>query len=145
MVIFVDTNVFIRAIVAPNTPDYERFAQQARDLFRHAMDGQIELITSEAHVSEAAHVLTSKRYYALAVEQAAAFLSTIIREADIKLANRSIVLEALELWARRPSIGFYDAIAAVHGRAADTMLATFDYGLRRIPGVNVWSFSDSVD
>jgi predicted nucleic acid-binding protein len=137
VVIFVDTNVFVRAIVEPTTPDYILMSNQARELFRRAANGEVELITSEAHIAETIFILSAKGRYGVPADRCAGIMSVLLSETRIKFSNKHIVLEALDVWAKRPSIGFHDAVAVVHSRQPDVQLATFDYALRRMAGVNV--------
>lgn len=139
MVIFVDTNVFVRALIQPSTSEYARMTEQARELFQRAASGEIELTTSEAHIAETIFILTSKRHYGVDADRCAGMLAVLLGDRSMKFANKKIVLEALELWAKRPSLGFHDAVAVVHSRQPDVQLATFDYALRGIDGVNAWS------
>jgi predicted nucleic acid-binding protein len=140
--IFVDTNVLVRYLVAPETDDYRRMSQQAADLFDRAGAGEIELFLSDAVVAELAHVLTSK--LRAPVDGVATRLAALLRTPNLIMANREITLEALEIWRQRPSLGFVDSLGAAYGRQPGVQLATFDKGIPKIFGVVAWEF-DGVD
>lgn len=120
-------------------------SKAALDLFRLAEAGEIELSTSDAHVAEAAFVLSTKGRYKIDAERCAGLLSALLRVRAMKFPGKLAVLEALQVWAERPSLGFPDALAVVYGRESGTQLATFDYALRRMEGVHAWTPNDSGD
>lgn len=77
--IFPDTNVFVRYLVQPATPELRAMAEAAKALFTAAERGDEEITTTEVVLHEAAYVLASKAHYGLPVVDVTAALATILR------------------------------------------------------------------
>lgn len=136
--IFVDANFFLRALTDSDLPVNQTRSTVARDLFRSAERGDVELLTSEAVVAEVAFVLTSKKQYALPPLEASSRIETLLRLRNLRMHDKQAVLDALDLWAKHPSIGYVDALAASYGQQPGVELATFDAHFNRIASVNRW-------
>lgn len=141
--IFIDTNVIVRYFMDSDFDDYRRMNRQATALFDRAAGGEVELFISDAVVAEIAHVLTSK--LRVPVEDVAIRLAALLRMPNLVMTNREIVIEALEIWRQRPSLGFVDALGAAYGRQPGNQLATFDKGIPKIFGVDAWDFGPVID
>ena len=61
--IFLDTNLLIRAITRSDNPAVAAQERIAGELIRRANLGEYELTTSEAVLAEVAFILTAKRHY----------------------------------------------------------------------------------
>lgn len=134
--IFVDTNLFVRAIIRSDDPGVTVHERVARDLFHRADRGELELISSEAVIAEVAHVLTAKRQYAMPVTEAVSRLIPLVRSRGLTLDRPSVVHDALLIWREFPALGFVDALGAAYGKQPRVQLATFDADLDRVPGVS---------
>lgn len=136
--IFVDANVFLRALTQSSLPAAQRMDQIARDLFRRVQQGELEITTSEAIIAEVAFVLTAKAHYHLPARDAAELLLTVVQLRGLRLREKHVVVLALDLWAEYPKLGFVDAIAAAHAQLAGIDLATFDSDFDGLPGITRW-------
>ena len=137
--IFLDANFFLRALTDSDLPADQTRSSIARNLFRRAERGEVELTTSEAVIAEVAYVLTSKNQYALTPAEASSRIETLLRLRNLKLHDKRVVLEALELWPHYPKIGFVDVLAASYGQRPEIEVATFDAHFDRIPTVHRWT------
>lgn len=142
--IFLDANIFLRALTQSPDPAIQRMNRIAGDLFRKAERGDVDVTTSEAVIAEVAYVLTSKAHYRLAVEDAAGRLAAMLRPPGVKIREKRVVLHALDLWTDNPALGFVDALTAIHARQPDVELATFDTDFNTIPGITRWLPDDDI-
>ncbi len=118
--IFVDTNVFLRFFVK----DVESFYEKAKGLFERAEGGLVRLETTDLVIAEIVWVLES--YYGFSKNEIKEIVETILETKNIKVANHSIVKEAVELYSLG-KIDFIDAynIAYIRAKRFKTV-ATFD-------------------
>lgn len=136
--IYVDANVFLRALTRSPEPRVQRMNDIAGNLLRAAERGEVELTTSDAVIAAVAFILTAKAHYHLPVSDAAARLATLVRLQGVNLPNKESILAALELWAERPKLGFVDALVASQSKHQGSELATFDAAIASLPDVVVW-------
>jgi predicted nucleic acid-binding protein len=136
--IFLDANFFLRALTRSNDPGVMRLNEIAGDLFRQAERGEIELTTCDAVVAEVAFILTSKAHYQLSAADAAGRIATLLRLRGVKLRDKRIVQEALDLWTEHPSLGFVDALVASYALRFGAELATFDRHFDRLSEIPRW-------
>jgi predicted nucleic acid-binding protein len=136
--IFLDANIFLRALTQSTDPGIQRMNEQASDLFRRAERGEIEVTTSDAVIAEVAFILTSKAHYQLAVGDAAGRMTTLLRVRGFKLRDKRIILRALDLWTAQPRVGFVDALTASYALQTGMELATFDTDFDQIPNITRW-------
>lgn len=134
--IFVDTNLFVRAITRSGNPVVEAQERIAAEFFRRADLGEYELTTSEAVLAEVAFILTAKRHYAMSVEDAVARMLPHVRSRGLTLDRPPVVHDAMLIWRELPRLGFVDALGAAYAKQPRVELATFDADLDRVPGVN---------
>jgi len=137
--IFLDANFLLRYLAVSDLPADRARNQIASDLFERADRGGVEITTSEAVLAEVAFVLTSKNHYRLDVADAAGRIEVVVRLRGMRLPDRGIVLDALNIWMNHPRIGFVDALAASYGQQPGVELATFDAHFNRIASVNRWN------
>ena len=95
--LFLDANVFLRALTQSDAPDVARMNQIAADIFRQADQGEVELTTCDAVIAEVAFVLTSKAHYRLEASDAAGRIATLLHVRGMTLPNRRVILHALHL------------------------------------------------
>ena len=136
--IFLEANIFLRALIHSTDPAIQRMNQHAGDLLRQAERGDVDVTTSDAVIAEVALILTSKSHYQLPVGDAASRLATILRLRGVKLRDKRVILRALDLWASHPKLGFVDALTASCAQQPDTQLATFDSDFDDLPDIVRW-------
>jgi predicted nucleic acid-binding protein len=141
--IFVDANVFLRALAHPRDQGSEGRADIAQELFRLAGLGELEITTSDAILAEVAFVLTARAHYQLPDAEAAALINTIVQLRGFRHQDKPTIERALEMWARIPRLGFADALAAAYAQAPGMRLATFDSDFDGIPGIDRWQPGES--
>lgn len=142
--IFLDANMFLRALTQSPDPAIQRMNRIAGDLFRQAERGDVDVTTSDAVIAQVAFILTSKAHYQLAAGDAAGRLAALLRLRGVRIREKRIMLAALDLWADDPGLGFVDALTAAHARHADVELATFDTDFDTISGITRWRPGDDV-
>lgn len=136
--IFLDANMFLRALIHSSDPTGQRMHRIASELFRQAERGAVEVTTSDAVIAEVAFLLTSKAHYGLAPDDAAGRISVMVRLHGVKLRDKRIMLGALDVLARNPRLGFIDALAVAHAHQPGIELATFDSDVDQLPGIRRW-------
>ncbi len=124
--IYVDTNVFIRYL----TDDVPEQAEQSKNLFEQAEEGRYELFICDLVAAEIIYVLES--VYKISKKDTAEKLLAIIKLTNVVLENKSIVLEALELYEEK-SLDFTDAYLACHTRKSrHRKVFSFDKDFKKI-------------
>ena len=131
--IFVDTNVILRYL----TKDDEAKAEACYRLFKRVESGEEELFTCEAIVSEVVYVLSSHRApYRLSGEEIRDRLVPILTLRGLRLPQKRVYLEALDLYASSPFLDFEDALAAAHMRRNGVAeIMSYDRDFDRVPGL----------
>ena len=133
---FLDTNVILRYL----TRDDEAKAEACYQLFQRVGRGEDELFTCEAIVTEVVYVLSSRRApYRLNHEEIRARLLPILTLPGLKLPQKRVYINALDLYASSPHLDFEDALAVAHmEQQGITEIVSYDQdfdlvsGLRRI-------------
>jgi predicted nucleic acid-binding protein len=143
--ILLDTNYFIRFLVAPATPELRRMAEAAQSLLSAAERGEVEITTTEVVLHEVAFVLASKRHYALPAGEIAGKMAAILRLPAFRLprGEKRRYLDALDLWSRHPALGFADALVATTAISREAESATFDRHFNRFAGLKRWQPPES--
>jgi predicted nucleic acid-binding protein len=142
--IFLDANIFLRALIQSSDPVIRQMHELAAALLRQAERGEVEVTTSDAVIAEVAFILTSKTHYQLPVGDAAARIATLLRLRGMKLRDKRVVLRALDLWAAYPRLGFVDALTASYAQQPGVVLATFDSDFDQIPEITRWQPEDDI-
>jgi len=106
---FVDTNVFLRYL----TNDDPIKAKKCLELFQKAKTNKVVLTTSEAVIAEVVYVLVSKRVYNLSHSDVVTRLRPLLILPGLKLAARTTLLRALEIFANY-TVDFEDALSHAH-------------------------------
>jgi predicted nucleic acid-binding protein len=131
-----DTNIFLRFLVAPTTPADQIKLQACATLFQRVQRDQEQVITTEAVIAEVIYVLISPRQYGLSHVDAAARLRPLLTLRGLKIAYKRVYLRALDLFASRPFLDFEDAITVAQmERQRLTELYSYDRDLDRLPGI----------
>ena len=130
---FLDTNIILRYL----TRDDEAKAQACYHLFQRVKEGEEEVCTCEAIITEVVYVLSSSRApYRLNHEEIKARLVPIVTLRGLKLPNKRVYLQALDLYASFPFLDFEDALAVAHmERQGVKELLSYDRDFDRIPGI----------
>ncbi len=136
--IFLDANIFLRALTRSSDPAVQEMNAQAGELLRRAERGEVDLTTSDAVIAEVAFILTAKAHYQLPVADAAGLLAALLRLRGMKLRDKRVLLRSLELWTAQPSLGFVDALTASYAQQPGIELATFDTDFDQIPDITRW-------
>lgn len=130
--IALDTNVLVRLLVGDDAAQSAR----ARELFDSNAGNDAALFVSDVVLAELAWVLRSR--YALPAEPIAAAVRALLGNATLGWQSRDAVVQALQLYEQGGERDLADCLvvtlAAAHGCEAT---ATFDRGMRALPGVRV--------
>jgi predicted nucleic acid-binding protein len=140
-VIFVDANVFIRHLVSPETSQDMVMAIQARSLFRRVAHGTIEVMTSEATVTEIVFILSAKSHYNVPRNTVVTDLKTLLRPRSFRLTNKAVCLYAFDIWENNVRLSYPDSLAAAYSSRFNYELATFDERLGRLSDIVRYDFS----
>lgn len=135
MIVFLDANFIIRALLDPPTDTDRTMAEQANALLRAAADAKRTVTTSEAVVAEVAHVLSSPDIYRLSPGDVATALKPVLALPGLLLTSKHLCVRALDIWSSRPRMGFVDALTAAYAEQGDVELATFDRDFDSMPGI----------
>jgi len=128
---FVDTDVIIRLL----TGDDPVKQAAAAKLFEKVESGSTNLSAPVTVIADAVYVLSSRRLYNLPLLEVRELLVALLRMPRFRVANKSTVLEALDLYAVT-NLDFGDAfIAASMREAGSEELYSFDRDFDRVPGV----------
>jgi predicted nucleic acid-binding protein len=141
-VIFLDANIFLRALVDPSGLDSRRLNEIASGLLRQVGRGDVEVTTSDAVLAEVAFILTARAHYQLPASVAAGLISAIVQLRGFRHSEKRAILRALEIWASNPRLGFVDALTLAYVQTPGMQLATFDSDFDNLPGINRWQSHD---
>ena len=129
---FVDTNIFIRFLVA----DDEKKGEACFRLFQRVQRGEESVTTTEAIIAEVVYVLSSAALYGLSHEEVAARLTPILSLRSLRLRHKRTYLRALDLYATHRFLDFEDALTAAHmERERISEIITYDKDFDRLPGI----------
>ncbi len=108
---FLDANVILRYL----TRDDEAKARACYQLLHRLHRGEKEVATCEAIVAEIIYVLSSPRLpYRLSHEQIRARLVPVLTLRGLRLPQKRVCLEALDIYGSSPTLDFEDALATAH-------------------------------
>ncbi len=130
---FLDTNVILRYL----TRDDEVKAEACYQLLDRASRGEEILITCEAIVAEVVYVLSSRRAgYHLNRHEIAARLFPILSLRGLRLPQKHIYINALNIYASSPALDFEDALAIAHMQHQRiTQIISYDKDFDQIPDI----------
>ncbi len=110
---FLDTNVILRYL----TRDDEVKAEACYKLFQRVNNGEENLVTCEAIIAEVVYVLRSSRAgYGLNRDEIRARLIPILSLRGLRLPQKQLYFDALNIYASSTSFDFEDAVAVAHMR-----------------------------
>lgn len=130
---FLDANVILRYL----TRDDEAKAQACYALFQRVKQGEEDLFTCEAIVTEVVYVLSSPRApYRLSHEEVRGRLLPILTLRGLRLPQKRIYLRALDLYASSSFLDFEDSLAIAHmERRGVRELLSYDRDFDRVQGI----------
>ena len=130
---FLDTNVILRYL----TRDDEAKAEACYRLFQSVKNGEEELFTCEAIVTEVVYVLSSPPAgYRLSHDDIRARLVPILSLRGLRLLHKRVYVRALDIYASSPSLDFEDALAVAHmERQGITEIVSYDRDFDRVAQV----------
>jgi predicted nucleic acid-binding protein len=131
-----DANIFLRALVAPQTAADEVRARAAASLFERLGTGEEEATTIEAIITEVCYVLRARAHYGLTPDEVAARMQPLLLLRGLKLPHKRTYLRALDIWTAFPALDFEDALLVAHGKrlGIDTV-TSYDTDFDTIPDV----------
>ena len=121
---FLDTNVFLRYL----TRDDEAKAEACYRLFQRANQGEEDLFTCEAIITEVVYVLSSNRApYRLSHDEIRSRLMPLLTLRGLRIPQKRVYTRALDIYASLPSLDFEDALAVAHmERLGATEIVSYD-------------------
>lgn len=118
---FVDTNIFIRFIVA----DDLHKAQKCLNLLEQAEKGKLSLYTTESVIAETVYILSSKKLYALSSSLICEKLSSLLKIRNLHVPQKSVVIHALQIYSNY-KLDFEDALLISHAlKAKNTKIYSY--------------------
>lgn len=128
---FLDTNIFVRYL----TGDDPRRMLACEDLFDQLDRGEEEALINDLVVAEVFYVLGGT-IYRRPRDEIATRLRPLLLFRGLRLDNRALVLEALDICEAYPNLDFEDcmAIARMHSEGIEE-LYSYDKGFDRVPGI----------
>jgi len=131
--VFVDTNVFLRFL----TNDDPVKAKRAEMLFRQAIQGKIQLITSLLVIAEI--VWTLESFYHLTKTDIASKVEIILNTPNLLCPEAEIIVMALDLYVQG-NMDFIDAFHAYDLQAQGLLqIATYDRKhFNRVPWLKIY-------
>lgn len=132
--VLVDANVLLRHL----TGQPPALARRAAAIMREAERGRISLVVTPLTLAECVWVLeTSYRKSREAITDA---LVTLLQAPGIAAREQDVLIQALSYYRNTPRLDFADAyLAGIATSTGPPRIASFDEGLRRIPGLVVIS------
>ena len=138
--IFLDANVFLRFLVPPDSPELERFALPARNLWNAVRERTVQATTSEVVLHEVCYVLQSPRQYGYDVPKIVDAVMSLVMLPGIDFPgdDKDIYLRALDIFRSSPKLGFADSVIAARCERAGHELATFDKHFADLSFLHLW-------
>ena len=118
-----DTNTILRYLLADEPNLYEK----AAELFEKVRTGEEKAVILESVLVECVYVLT--KFYKVPEKEAATKLQALFRYRGIMNEDRDDLIEALTIFAERPSLAIVDCILCVKAVRSNMSLFTFDKAL----------------
>ena len=132
--ILVDANVLLRHL----TGQPPGLARRAAKIMQAAERGHLTLIVTPLILAECVWVLETS--YRKPLETIADALLILLQAPGIVVREEDVMVAALSVYRDTPRLDFGDAyLVGVATRAGPPRIASFDRGLRSIPGVSVFS------
>jgi predicted nucleic acid-binding protein len=131
-VTFIDSNIFLRYI----TRDDARAQLAAAEVLARIARGEDEGWTTAVHVHETVYVLASRRLYNVPHVDIRDRLRPLLLLRGLKLRDKRLCLEALDIFAAHGRLDYADALAvAVTRRHGLEGIYSFDKHFDTVPGI----------
>jgi predicted nucleic acid-binding protein len=111
---FLDTNTFLRYLVAPQSSTDQQKYRACAALFQRVKAGTEQVTTCEAVFTEVLYNLCSSRQYNLSHQDAAARFRPLILLSGLTLPQKRIYVRALDLFASSSSLDIEDCLIVAH-------------------------------
>ena len=130
---FLDTNVILRYL----THDDPEKAEACYQLFQRVNRGEETVIACEAIIAEVVYVLRSSRAgYGLNREEIRSRLIPILMLRGLRLHQKQLYINALNIYASSTSFDFEDAIAVAYMQHHDiNEIVSYDKDFDSFPGI----------
>ncbi len=129
---FIDSNISLRYI----TGDDPRQQQAAADIMGKVMRGEEDAFTTDVHLHETAYILASRTLYGVSHSDIRDRLRPLLLLKGLKMSNKRICLEALDIFALHGHLDFADSLAVAHIRRQHLDgIFSFDKDFDRVPGM----------
>ncbi len=132
--VVVDTNVIVRYLTKAPPQQYER----ARRLMERVSAGEVQLSLPAAVLGEVAAIL--HHVYGKSRSEVAGALLVFATARGVQVEEEAIVVGALERSRDLTDIDFIDAYVAAKAATAGLAVASFDKGLHKRLGTEVFAF-----
>ncbi len=133
--VLLDANIFLRYLVAPNTPELERQHQASTCLFEALAADTTAASVSEAVLAEVFFVLTSPKTYDITPPDAVSMVRPLLTLRGLKVVNREQIDLALDLLSPHPALGFDDCVLAARSVLTKYPVCSFDHHFDRLEGL----------
>jgi predicted nucleic acid-binding protein len=128
---FVDTNLIVRLL----TGDDVEKQHKAKLFFQRIERGEFRVMALLTVLSDTIYVLSSPRLYDLPRTEIVALLMPLLRLPSLRLRNRRVVLQALDIYLTH-NLDFTDAvILASMSQVQSTIVYSFDEDFDQIAGI----------
>jgi uncharacterized protein len=128
---FLDTTIFLRYLTHDDGQQY----QACLALFQQAEQNQVNLVTSEAVITEVVYVLSSPKHYNLPRPRIQIALARLLILSGLKMPHRQVCLRALDLYTKHP-LDFEDCLVLAHMEQQElAQLYSYDQGFDQISGI----------
>lgn len=133
---FVDTNVFVTAMVDPVNDLERRKSGACGALFQRVVAGEEQIQTHDTIIAEVAYVLSRGRHFRLPPAETVRRLRPLIALPHLRLPNKRVMLRALDTWAHMPKLDFEDVLTFAYVTdGEDGELYSYDHDFDRLPGI----------
>ncbi|HEY8283047.1 MAG TPA: PIN domain-containing protein [Chloroflexota bacterium] len=107
---FLDSNIVLRYLTADDADAQAR----AAGIIHRVASGQEDAFTTDVHIHEVTYVLASKALYGLTHLEISDRLRPLLLMNGLKMTNKQVCLDALNLFAAHGFLDFADALAAAY-------------------------------
>lgn len=129
MKVFIDTNVFLRFLLA----DHKTQSPLAKKLFINAKKGKISLITHSLVIAEIIFTLDS--FFGLSKEEIIEKINIILLFNELEIIEKNILFQSITFYKQK-NIDFIDAFIASYTFKNKINVCSFDHDFDKIKEVN---------
>lgn len=129
MKVFIDTNVFLRFLLA----DHKTQSPLAKKLFIDAKNRKISLITHSLVIAEIIFTLDS--FFNLSKTEIVEKINIILLFNELEIIEKNILLQSITFYKRK-NIDFIDAFIAAYAFKNKINICSFDHDFNKIKEIN---------